>query len=132
MKRLLAMIVAAAIAWPGIALTQTVPPPHLRPVLHYYEMPDLTGPLLPGATKATSFRLRAALEIGRPGEVTLLEMALPQIQERWRAHMGSLQIGDIRGSAAMFRLREVLIAEARFAVPRADIKSLVFKDLSVQ
>jgi flagellar FliL protein len=85
-----------------------------------------------GARKATFLKISVSLELESPGDIELVNTAMPRIIDNFQIYLRELRIEDLQGSAGMYRLREELLRRVNLAARPARVKDVLFKEMLVQ
>ena len=98
----------------------------------FVDLPDIIANLDNGERRPVYVKLRARIELARPGDAAAVQAAMPRIQDLFQTYLREMRPEELRGSAGTYRLREELIARANIAVAPARIQDLLFVQMLVQ
>jgi len=57
---------------------------------------------------------------------------LPRIIDNFQVYLRELRVGDLKGSAGIYRLREELLTRVNSAIAPSKVKGVLFKEMLVQ
>jgi flagellar protein FliL len=98
----------------------------------FVEMPDILVNLQSDARRVRFLKLSLALEVASERDAERIRALQPRILDSFQVHLRSLEIEELQGSAAMYRLKEDLLARINNAVAPVRVRDVLFKEMLVQ
>jgi Flagellar basal body-associated protein len=109
---------------------EAAPPPPAEPT--YWSAPDLVVTLNTGERRTRYLKLRTTLELASPGDVAKVEEFTPRLVDYCQIYLRELRPEELRGSAAIVRLREDLLRRINLAVAPVVVRNVYFTDIFVE
>jgi len=113
----------------GSAETPAGPPPPAD--RFYYDLPELLVDLRASGQGEVYLKLRAALELERAGDQSLMDEDLPVITDGFEVHLRELRVEDLKTPASMDALRSELLTELNARLKPVVIKDILFKEMTI-
>lgn len=98
----------------------------------YWSAPDLIVTLNANERKTRYLKLRTTLELASPDDVAKLEEFTPRLIDYCQIYLRELRPDELRGSAAIVRLREELLRRVNLAVAPVAVRNLYFTDIFIE
>ena len=98
----------------------------------FYELPEIAVNLNTIGRKAARMKLIVSIEVSDPELIPKLEALLPRIIDNFQVYLRELRVGDLKGSAGIYRLREELLTRVNSAIAPSKVKGVLFKEMLVQ
>jgi flagellar FliL protein len=86
----------------------------------------------PNQDRQRYLKFRVALEVQDPKTVVEIQPLLPRVEDAFQVFVRELRVGDLEGSAGIYRLREELLRRVNIAVYPAKVDAVLFKEIVVQ
>lgn len=86
---------------------------------------------LPGE-RVQYLKVKIALEVKDQPVVAQIQPSMPRLLDIFQTYMRELRIGDLQGSAGMFRLKEELTRRVNAAIQPNQVSAVLFKEIIVQ
>jgi len=86
---------------------------------------------LPGE-RVQYLKVKIALEVKDQPLVAQIQPSMPRLLDIFQTYMRELRIGDLQGSAGMFRLKEELTRRVNAAIQPNQVNAVLFKEIIVQ
>jgi len=111
------------------AVDEKAPPPK---TFVFYNLPGMVVNL-PAAAGRTSFlKLTVSLELESTADVTAVQAVMPRIGDNIQAFLRELRPEDVKGTAALTRLRAELLDRVTTAAPNAKVDDVLLQELLLQ
>ncbi len=99
----------------------------------FYELPEMLINLNSRGAKKNSFlKLRLTLELRDPQAVPELEKVLPRVLDNFNTFLRELRIEELRGTAAVYRIKEELLIRINDAVRPIRVYDVLFNEMLIQ
>lgn len=98
----------------------------------YIEVPAITVNLRGGDTQARFLKLRFIIVAADAGKVEGIKERLPVVLDALQPFLRELRPEDLAGSAAVFRIKEEMMARATQALGAGTIRDVLIQDLLQQ
>ena len=98
----------------------------------FYALPDLVVTLNTGDRRTRYLKTRVALELASGGDVPQVELLLPRIIDYCQTYLRELRPDELRGSAAIVRMRDELLKRVNVAVAPVVVREILVTDLMVE
>lgn len=98
----------------------------------FYDLPEMLVNLNTGGRRQSFLKIRVALELHDPLDVSRVEQVLPRIIDTFQVHLRELRVEDLQGASGSYRLKEVLLARVNDAIQPAKVDDVLFKEMLVQ
>lgn len=86
---------------------------------------------LPGE-RVQYLKVKIALEVKDSPVVAQIQPSMPRLLDIFQTYLRELRIGDLQGSAGMFRLKEELTRRVNAAIQPNQVNAVLFKEIIVQ
>lgn len=86
---------------------------------------------LPGE-RVQYLKVKIALEVKDSPVVALIQPSMPRLLDIFQTYLRELRIGDLQGSAGMFRLKEELTRRVNATIQPNQVNAVLFKEIIVQ
>jgi len=108
------------------------PPPPAKTYV-YYKMPEFVVNLPASTAGRVSFlKLTISLELDSAADVRPVQVVMPRVVDRVQAYLRELRPDDVRGTAALARLRQELLDRVTQAAPNANVHDVLLEELLLQ
>jgi len=107
-------------------------PAHDAAAKSYIEVPSMTVNLRSSDGRAHMLRLRVMLVAASPERAGTLKAKMPLYLDMLQPFLRELRPEDLNGSAAVFRLKEEMIARANDAMGTGAVRDVLIQDLVQQ
>jgi flagellar FliL protein len=98
----------------------------------YYNLPEFVVNL-PASTGRTSFlKLALSLELDSAADVASVQAVMPRVVDYLQTYLRELRPDDLRGTAALSRLRQELLLRVSAAAPLAKVNDVLLQELLLQ
>ncbi len=98
----------------------------------FFVLPDLVVTLNAGERRTRYLKARVSLELATAGDVPQLELVVPRIVDYCQTYLRELRPDELRGSAAIVRMRAELLKRVNAAVTPVVVREVLFTDLMVE
>lgn len=98
----------------------------------FYALPDLVVTLNSGERKTRYLKAHVILELARAEDQAQIELMTPRILDFCQIFLRELRPDELRGSAAIVRMREELLKRINAAVAPVAVRAVLFTDLLVE
>jgi flagellar FliL protein len=98
----------------------------------FIDLPEMVANLNSSPHRPSYVKVIARLELGAPGDVELVKLAIPRLQDLFQTYLREMHPDELRGAAGTYRLREELIDRASIAAAPARVKDVLFTELLIQ
>lgn len=98
----------------------------------FYALPDLVVTLNGGDRKPRYLKVHVVLDLAKPADETEIERMTPRIVDYCQIFLRELRPEELRGSAAIIRMREELLKRINAAVAPVEVREVLFTDLFVE
>ena len=105
-------------------------PTSVKPTL--WSAPDLVVTLNTGERKSRYLKLRTTLELASADDVAKMEAFTPRLIDYCQIYLRELRPDELRGSAAIVRLREELLRRVNLAVAPVSVRNIYFTDIFIE
>lgn len=108
--------------------------PGAKKQIAFVELKEMTVNLAQtaGADRQAFMKLKIALEVADPKQVPEIQPLVPRVEDTFQVYMRELRAGELEGSAAVYRLKEVLLKRVNVAVYPAKVDAVLFKEILIQ
>jgi len=105
---------------------------HVKPPV-YVEVPDIMVNLvgLPGE-RVQYLKVKIVLEVKEDKQIEAIKPSMPRVSDIFQTYLRELRVGDLNGSAGLFRLKEELTRRVNAAVAPQQVSAVLFKEIVVQ
>ena len=105
---------------------------HVKPPV-YVEVPEIMVNLvgLPGE-RVQYLKVKIVLEVKEDKQVEAIKPNMPRVSDIFQTYLRELRVGDLNGSAGLFRLKEELTRRVNAAVSPQQVNAVLFKEIVVQ
>jgi flagellar protein FliL len=105
---------------------------HVKPPV-YVEVPEIMVNLvgLPGE-RVQYLKVKIVLEVKEDKQVEAIKPTMPRVSDIFQTYLRELRVGDLNGSAGLFRLKEELTRRVNVAVAPQQVNAVLFKEIVVQ
>jgi flagellar FliL protein len=105
---------------------------HVKPPV-YVEVPEIMVNLvgLPGE-RVQYLKVKIVLEVKEDKQVEAIKPSMPRVSDIFQTYLRELRVGDLNGSAGLFRLKEELTRRVNVAVAPQQVNAVLFKEIVVQ
>ncbi len=110
----------------GAESAEPAPPPV------FHDLPEFIVNLNTGGRRTRFLKLRSRLALRDPGDVALVNEAMPRIIDVFQVYLRELRPEDLEGSAGTYRLREALVRRVGAEIGPERVSDLLFVELFVQ
>jgi flagellar protein FliL len=108
----------------------TAQPEVAVPVL--VDVPDIVTNLDAGPHRTSFVKLKAKLELRRPGDQASLYAHMPEIVDTFQTYLRSARPDDLRGAEGTYELRESLLNRVIAIVAPVEVTDVLFAEVLVQ
>ncbi|MFO1153841.1 MAG: flagellar basal body-associated FliL family protein [Rhodospirillales bacterium] len=98
----------------------------------FYALPDLVVTLNTGDRRIRYLKTRASLELTSASDVAQIDLLLPRVIDYCQTYLRELRPDELRGSAAIVRMRDELLTRINLAVAPVVVREILFTDLMVE
>lgn len=106
------------------------PPPAKTYV--YYNLPGLVVNLQGPAGRLSVLKMTVSLELESAADVARVQAVMPRIVDYIQSYMRELRPEDLKGTAALLRARQELLARVTSAAPTAKVNDVLFQEIVLQ
>ena len=105
---------------------------HVKPP-SYVEVPEIMVNLvgLPGE-RVQYLKVKIVLEVKEDKQIEAIKPNMPRVSDIFQTYLRELRVGDLNGSAGLFRLKEELTRRVNVAVAPQQVSAVLFKEIVVQ
>src|SRR4051795_10258885 len=105
---------------------------HVKPPV-YVEVPEIMVNLvgLPGE-RVQYLKVKIVLEVKEDKQVEAIKPNMPRVSDIFQTYLRELRVGDLNGSAGLFRLKEELTRRVNVAVAPNQVNAVLFKEIVIQ
>ena len=82
--------------------------------------------------KSRFLKIRVSLELESQTAIKKIEKIMPRVVDSFQTYLRELRVGDLKGSAGLYRLREELLIRASAAAAPVKINDVLFKEILIQ
>jgi flagellar FliL protein len=99
----------------------------------YVEVPEIMVNLvgLPGE-RVQYLKVKIVLEVKEDKQIEAIKPSMPRVSDIFQTYLRELRVGDLNGSAGLFRLKEELTRRVNAAVAPQQVSAVLFKEIVVQ
>ena len=115
---------------PGAATTPGVASATQPPT--FYALPDLVVTLNAGERRTRYLKTRVSLELASAKDASQVELLVQRIIDYCQTYLRELRPDELRGSAAIVRMRDELLKRINAAVAPIVVREILFTDLMVE
>ena len=98
----------------------------------FIDLPEMVANLNGNPRRPSYVKLVARIEVTRPEDADRIRQAMPRLQDLFQTYLREMRPEELRGSAGIYRLREVLIARADAAAAPARVTDVLFTQMLIQ
>lgn len=98
----------------------------------FVDLPDMMVNLSTGGERPQYLRVKVALEVSDPRAADQIRPVMPRVVDAFQIYLRELRVGDLEGSAGMFRLREELVRRVNTVIHPARVSAVLFREIVVQ
>jgi hypothetical protein len=96
----------------------------------FFNLPEIITELQADEGRSPrTLKITLSFELSKPTDISRVDNALPGIIKSFRGYLETLRPSDLRGSAALYRLREELLLRANGLAQPAIISDILFKEM---
>jgi flagellar protein FliL len=108
------------------AVVETKPPV-------FVDVPDMLVNLAaaPG-DRVQYLKVKLVLEVKEEKQAEAIKPSIPRVIDIFQTYLRELRVGDLNGSAGLFRLKEELTRRVNTAVAPTQVSAVLFKEIVVQ
>lgn len=99
---------------------------------YYFDLPMMILNLSAADERPAFVKLEITLEVGDQKMLEIIQPNLPRVLDAFQTYMRELRVGDLQGSAGLFRLKEELQRRVNIAIYPAHVDDVLFKNVIVQ
>jgi len=99
----------------------------------FVEVPEMLVNLigLPG-DRVQYLKVRVVLEVREEKLIEAIKPNMPRVTDIFQTYLRELRVGDLNGSAGLFRLKEELTRRVNVAVAPNQVNAVLFKEIVIQ
>ncbi|MAB14634.1 flagellar basal body-associated FliL family protein [Parvibaculum sp.] len=97
----------------------------------FYDLPDFLSNLS-GPPPQRYLKMRVSLQLENQEASKIVDQQLPRVLDGFQTYLRQLRPEDLKGSAAMMRLKEELLRRLNLAIQPPVVKDILFKEIIVQ
>lgn len=98
----------------------------------FVEMPDILVNLQDDGRRVRFLKLSLALELASERDAERVRALQPRILDSFQVHLRSLELEELQGTAAMYRLKEELLMRINNAAAPVRVRDVLFKEMLIQ
>jgi len=99
----------------------------------FVEVPDMTVNLVGAAGERVQYlKVKIVLEVKEEKQVEAIKPSMPRVTDIFQTYLRELRVGDLNGSAGLFRLKEELTRRVNVAVAPNQVNAVLFKEIVIQ
>lgn len=98
----------------------------------FLELQEFLVNLDSGTRQPSFLKMTVTLELASEEDKVAIEPYVPRIRDAFQVYLRELRAEDLRGSAAIYRLREELLLRVTQSVYPLQVKDILFKEILVQ
>lgn len=100
----------------------------------FYDLPPVAVNLLGDSDndEAHYLKLKLAFELAKPEDAEAVAAMLPRLQDDYQAFLRQMRLEDLRGSAALARLKDALLLRANQVLEPVVVKNVLFREVLAQ
>ena len=105
---------------------------HVKPPV-FVDVPDMMVNLTgnPG-DRVQYLRVKLVLELKEEKQIEEVKPNMPRVTDIFQTYLRELRVGDLNGSAGLFRLKEELTRRVNAAIEPNHVTAVLFKEIVVQ
>jgi flagellar FliL protein len=107
------------------------PPPPPKPAV-YYNLPEFLVNLTAVRNRTSFLKLTVSLELEDTSDVARVQAVMPRIVDNVQAFLRELRTDDLRGAAALQRVRAELLTRVNFATNTTKVNDVLFLEVLLQ
>lgn len=97
-----------------------------------FNLPTMTVNLNADGGPAKFMKLTIALEVANEAVMAEIQPRMAKVVDAFQVYLRELRIGDLEGSAGIYRLKEELRRRVNIAIFPQQVTSILFKEILVQ
>jgi flagellar FliL protein len=98
----------------------------------YYNLPGFVVNLPASAGRTSFLKLALSLELDSVADVASVQAVMPRVVDSVQIYLRELRPDDVRGTAALSRLRHELLVRVTAAAPLAKVNDVLLQELLLQ
>ena len=98
----------------------------------FYDLQEILVNFNDGGGKSRFLKIRVSLELESQTAIKKIEKIMPRVVDSFQTYLRELRMGDLKGSAGLYRLREELLIRASAAAAPVKINDVLFKEILIQ
>lgn len=100
----------------------------------FYDLPPIAVNLLgdSDSDEAHYLKLKLAFELASPEDAAKVAAMLPRVQDDYQAFLRQMRLEDLRGSAALARLKDAMLLRANQVLAPVVVKNVLFREVLAQ
>ena len=98
----------------------------------FYDLQEMLVNFNSGEGKSRFLKIRVSLELESQTAIKKIEKIMPRVVDSFQTYLRELRVGDLKGSAGLYRLREELLIRASAAAAPVKINDVLFKEILIQ
>lgn len=98
----------------------------------FYTLPDLVVTLNAAERKPRYMKVRVVLAVNNQADAAQVEKLAPRIIDYCQLYLRELRPEELRGTAAMVRMREELLRRVNAALAPVSVREVLFTDLFIE
>ena len=102
------------------------------PTAVFLDVPQLAVNLLGEGDEQHFLKLKVALELKNAEVSKQVEVMMPRIQDDYQAFLRQMRVDDLRGSAALARIKDALLLRANQSLSPLRVNNVLFREVLVQ
>ena len=98
----------------------------------FYDLQEMLVNFNSSGGKSRFLKIRVTFELESQIAIKKIEKIMPRVVDSFQGYLRELRLGDLSGSAGLYRLREELLIRASAAAAPVKINDVLFKEILVQ
>ncbi len=98
----------------------------------FYDLQEMLVNFNSSSGKSRFLKIRVTLELESQIAIKKIEKIMPRVVDSFQGYLRELRVGDLNGSAGLYRLREELLIRASAAAAPVKINDVLFKEILIQ
>ncbi len=98
----------------------------------YYNLPGFLVNMNSRGPKASFLKITVSLELNDLADVQRIQAVMPRVIDHMQAYMRELRTEDVKGAAALARVRAELVDRVNLAAQPTQVKDVLFLEVLVQ
>lgn len=98
----------------------------------FKNLPEMLVNIRTADNRSTFLSLKVSLELNEDQDVTILDAAMPRIEDKFQVYLRELRLEDLTGAAGTQRVKEELLRRVNIAANPVKVNAVLIREMVVQ